>query len=280
MGLPYESDGAKQVNIKIFETLYHGTLEASIELSKIHGPYESYPGSPFSQGKLQFDLVAEYDNIDVSKYLSGMWDWNKLKADMALHGVYNSMLTALMPTATTAQIMGNTESFELITDCMFSRRVLSGEFTVLNKYLVSRLDKLGLWNRELREKLILSDGSVQGISEIPADVRALFKTAWEVPMKSVIDQAADRGVFIDQMQSMNLHMSKPTNQKLTSMHMYSWKKGLKTGVYFLRSKSLVNAAKFSVDAVKEKEFNEAGISAAEALQCSIDNKDDCMMCSS
>ncbi len=280
MGLPYESKEAKEVNIKIFETLYHGTLEQSVELAKVHGPYKSYPGSPFSQGKFQFDLVQEHDGIDTSKYLSGMWDWDKLRADMKEYGVYNSMLTALMPTATTAQIMGNTESFELITDCMFSRRVLSGEFTVLNKHLVSRLEKLGLWNKEMREKLVLEGGSVQNIKEIPSDVRALFKTAWEVSMRAVIDQAADRGLFIDQMQSMNLHMASPTVQKLTSMHMYTWKKGLKTGMYYLRSKSSVSAAKFSVDAVKEKEFKEQADESAAALQCSIDNKEDCMMCSS
>jgi ribonucleoside-diphosphate reductase alpha chain len=273
MKMPFESKEASKLNIQIFETLYHAVITSSINLAKIDGPYPSFKGSPFSQGKLQFDLCEEYDQTDLSQYLSDRYDWDTVRNDLKTHGIRNSMLTALMPTASTAQIMGNSESFEVITSCIFKRRVLSGEFVILNRYLVKDLEKLGLWNLEMKNKIIAHDGSIQGIFEIPHDIKQLYKTSWEISMKNVISQCRDRGVFIDQMQSMNLYMSNPNYAKLTSMHFYAWKNNLKTGIYYLRSKSASGSAKFSIDASVEK-------AAREEISCSIDNKDECVMCSS
>lgn len=273
MSFPFESDEAKALNIQIFETLYHATITSSIELAKRDGHYETWEKSPFSQGKLQFDLCEEYDGIDLNKYLSSRYDWNAVKQDLKTYGARNSMLTALMPTASTAQIMGNSESFEVINSCIFKRRVLSGEFVVLNKYLVKDLEKIGLWNIEMKNKIIALDGSIQAIQEIPENIRKVYKTSWEISMKSVIEQCHDRGVFIDQMQSMNMYVSNPNYNKLTSMHFYSWKSHLKTGIYYLRSKSSAVSAKFSIDATMEKELR-------DQIACSIENKDECVMCSS
>ncbi len=273
MKVPFESEEAKKLNIQIFETLYHAVITSSINLAKIDGPYPSFKGSPFSQGKLQFDLAKEYDGINLDDFLSSRYDWDSVRSDLKQYGIRNSMLTALMPTASTAQIMGNSESFEVINSCMFKRRVLSGEFVILNKYLVKDLENLKLWNNEMKNKIIAHDGSIQNILEIPEDIRRLYKTSWEISMKNVIEQCRDRGVFIDQMQSMNLYMSNPTYSKLTSMHFYAWKNHLKTGIYYLRSKSVAASAKFSIDASVEK-------SIREQLLCSIENRDECMMCSS
>jgi ribonucleoside-diphosphate reductase alpha chain len=283
MRLPFESEGAKQLNKEIFETLYYGCLQGSVEEARINGPYETFNGSPFSQGKLQFDLAKEFDNINLE--LSGRWDWNALKNEVQSIGVRNSMLVALMPTASTAQIMGNSECFEPYDSCIFKRRVLSGEYMVVNKYLVEDLSKLGLWSKDMKDKIIANDGSIQQIQEIPDDIKALYKTVWEISMKSVIEQCGDRGVFVDQMQSMNLFMANPTYKKLTSMHFYAHKHHLKSGMYYLRSKSSASAGKFSIDVNLEKEIRakqEAGniTKEEETLLCSIDNKDDCMMCSS
>lgn len=280
MRFPFESQEAKQLNKEIFETIYHGLIEQSMELSKVDGPYKSFAGSPFSEGKLQFDLAAEFDGINIDEYLSGRYNWSELKEAIREHGIRNSMLTALMPTASTAQIMRNSESFEVMNSCIFKRRVLSGEFIVLNRYLVHDLTKLGLWNLEMKDRLIIANGSVQNIPEIPQNIKDLYKTAWEISMKAVIDQSADRGVFIDQMQSMNLYIANPTIKKLSSMHFYGWKKHLKTGIYYLRSKSVASSGKFSVDAELEKAQRQDATAAAAALQCSIDNKDECVMCSS
>ena len=288
MRLPFESEKAKKLNKEIFETIYYGSLQGSIELAKKDGAYSSFRGSPFSQGKLQFDLAAEYDGIDLSNYLSGRWDWDTLKQDLVKYGTRNSMLLALMPTASTAQIMNNTECFEPVDSCIFKRRVLSGEFIVVNKYLVDDLEKLNLWNNELKDMIIANDGSIQNIDIIPDDIKQLYKTVWEISMKSVIEQCHDRGVFIDQMQSMNLFMANPNYKRLTSMHFYAWRSHLKTGMYYLRSKASASAGKFSIDPELEKRIREKQERGeqleqeeqAAVLACSLENKEDCMMCSS
>lgn len=286
MRFPFESDRAKRLNKEIFETIYYGCLQGSIELAKKHGAYSSFTGSPFSEGKLQFDLAKQYDNINLDDYLSGRWDWDTLKRDLVQYGCRNSMLLALMPTASTAQIMNNTEAFEPFDSCIFKRRVLSGEYIVVNKYLVEDLTRLGLWTKELKDTIIANDGSIQNIHSIPDDLKALYKTVWEISMKSVIEQCRDRGVFVDQMQSMNLFMANPNYKRLTSMHFYAWKNNLKTGIYYLRSKGSAAAGKFSIDVNLEKqirekqEIGEQLSKDEEKLICSIDNKDACMMCSS
>lgn len=286
MKMPFESDAAKKLNKEIFETLYYGVLVGSLNEAKKHGKYESFEGSPFSKGLLQFDLAAEHDNIQLTDYISGRWDWNGLKEEMKKFGLRNSMTTALMPTASTAQIMGNSECFEPIDSCIFKRRVLSGEYLVINKHLVADLQKLGLWSKEMKDTIIAHNGSIADIPGIPSDLKEIYKNVWEISMKSVIEQARDRGVFVDQMQSMNLFMANPNYKKLTSMHFYAWKNGLKTGMYYLRSKASSSAGKFSVDPELEKKLRDkvaAGDALAkeeEKLLCSIDNKDECMMCSS
>jgi ribonucleoside-diphosphate reductase alpha chain len=286
MGIPFESDEAKKLNREIFETIYYGCMKGTIEEAKKDGPYESFKGSPFSQGKFQFDLAAEYDGIDLSQYLSGRWDWESLRSELITHGARNSMLVALMPTASTAQIMGNTESFEAIDSCIFKRRVLSGEYMVVNKYLVADLIKLGLWSKELKERIIANDGSIQNIDEIPQTIKDVYKTVWEISMKKVIEQASERGVFVDQMQSMNLFMANPNYKKLTSMHFYAWKHHLKSGMYYLRSKGSASAGKFSIDPALEmklreiKESEELTNEQKEQLVCSLENREACEMCSS
>lgn len=288
MRLPFESEEAKKLNKEIFETIYYGCLQGSIELAKKDGAYSSFPGSPFSEGKLQFDLCKEFDGIDLNEYLSGRWDWDALKKDLVKYGTRNSMLLALMPTASTAQIMGNTESFEPIDSCIFKRRVLSGEYIVVNKYLVEDLVKLGLWSKDLKDTIIANDGSIQNIDIIPNDLKALYKTVWEISMKSVIEQCRDRGVFVDQMQSMNLFMANPNYKRLTSMHFYAWKANLKSGMYYLRSKSSASAGKFSIDPELEqriKEKQQRGIELKKeeeeaVLACSLANREACEMCSS
>ena len=288
MRLPFESEAAKKLNKEIFETIYYGTLQGSIKLAKEKGAYETFPGSPFSQGKLQFDLAAEYDGIDLKDYLSGRWDWDSLKKDLVQYGTRNSMLTALMPTASTAQIMGNSEAFEPVDSCIFKRRVLSGEYIVVNKYLVEDLIKLGLWSKELKDTIIANDGSIQNIDVIPDDLKALYKTVWEISMKSVIEQCRDRGIFVDQMQSMNLFMANPNYKRLTSMHFYAWKNHLKTGMYYLRSKSSYAAGKFSIDpnlekSIREKQERGETLQKEEeeaVLMCSRENPEACMLCSS
>jgi ribonucleoside-diphosphate reductase alpha chain len=285
MRIPFDSNEAKKLNKEIFETLYYGCLVGSLEEAKKHGAYESFSGSPFSEGKLQFDLAAEFDGIDLNDFLSGRWDWNSLKEEIKQHGVRNSMLTALMPTASTAQILGNSECFEPIDSCIFKRRTLSGEYMVVNKYLVEDLTKLGLWSKEMKERIIALDGSIQNIDEIPDDIKKIYKTVWETSMKSVIEQAGDRQVFVDQMQSMNLFMAAPNYKKLSSMLFYSWKNHLKSGMYYLRSKGAYQAGKFSIDANLEQKIREKMSKGEETtkeeekLICSIDNKDECMACS-
>jgi len=286
MRMSFDSPEAKQLNKEIFETLYYGCLKGSLEQAKLYGAYETFNGSPFSEGKLQFDLAAEFDGRDLNEYLSGRWDWEALRSEIKQYGVRNSMLTALMPTASSAQIMNNSECFEPIDSCIFKRRTLSGEYMVVNKYLVEDLTKLGIWSKEMKERIIAMDGSIQKIDEIPDDIKKIYKTVWETSMKAVIEQAGDRQLFVDQMQSMNLFMAAPNYKKLSSMLSYSWKNHLKSGMYYLRSKGAYQAGKFSIDASLEKNIRdkiskgEETTKEEEKLICSIDNKDECMACSS
>ena len=279
--MPFDSAEARQLNKDIFETIYYAAMTASKDLAIKEGPYETYPGSPISEGKFQFDLWG----IEPSK----RWEWNVLREEIKEHGVRNSLLVAPMPTASTAQILGNNECFEPYTSNVYTRRVLSGEFIVVNKHLLRDLVKLGIWNEDMRTKLIMHNGSVQNINEIPDNLKALYKTAWEMSQKTILDMAADRGAFICQSQSMNIFMENATSDKLSSMHFYGWKLGLKTGMYYLRSKAASSALKgLGMDSAKLKELenNKSGkevmeeINANEAaIACSIENGDDCEMCS-
>ncbi|MBE7177858.1 MAG: ribonucleoside-diphosphate reductase subunit alpha [Mucilaginibacter polytrichastri] len=238
--MPFESEEAQQLNKDIFETIYFAAMTASKDLAIKEGAYETFKGSPLSKGKFQFDLW----NV---KPTSGNWDWESLRKEVVEHGVRNSLLVAPMPTASTSQILGNNECFEPYTSNIYTRRVLSGEFIVVNKHLLRDLVKLKLWNTDMKNKIIMANGSIQNISEIPDDVKALYKTVWEIKMRSIIDMAADRGAFICQSQSLNLFVSAPNASKLTSMHFYAWKKGLKTGMYYLRTQAAAQAVKFTVE---------------------------------
>jgi ribonucleoside-diphosphate reductase alpha subunit len=237
--LPYESEGARKLNKDIFETIYYGAVEASMELAEELGPYETYKGSPASKGQLQFDLWGVTP--------SDRWDWAALKAKVAVHGLRNSLLCAPMPTASTAQILGNTESFEPSTQNIYVRRVLAGEFVSINRHLVKDLLSLGLWSDNMKKQLIAHNGSVQRIADVPADLKELYKTVWEIKQKNVLEMAAERAPYICQSQSLNIHMTDCTMAKLSSMHFYGWKLGLKTGQYYLRTKAAVDAVKFTVD---------------------------------
>lgn len=243
---PYDSPRARQLNRDIFETIYFGACTASCELAEVDGPYPSYEGSPASQGLLQFDLW----NVDPTATSECKWDWAALKAKIAQHGMRNSLLVAPMPTASTAQILGNNESTEPFTSNMYTRRVLAGEFTVVNKHLLRELTSLGIWSDSIRNRIIADGGSVQNVSEIPKNVRDVYRTVWEIPQRSVLDMAADRGPFICQSQSLNVHMAEPTSAKLTSLHFYAWKHGLKTGMYYLRTRPKADAIQFTVDQEK------------------------------
>lgn len=258
--LPFESEEARKLNREIFETIYFGALAASNELAEKEGPYETYDGSPCSQGLLQYDLWGVQPGP--------RWDWEALKAKIAEHGLRNSLLLALMPTASTSQILGNNECFEPYTSNLYSRRVLSGEFIVVNKYLLRDLVRLGLWNEEMKQRIMITNGSIQSIEEIPADIKELYKTAWEIKQKAIIDLAADRGPFICQSQSLNLFVENPSFAKLTSMFFYAWKKGLKTGMYYLRTKAAAEAIKFTVN---------REVKPVEAMACSL--QEGCLTCS-
>ncbi len=260
--LPFTSDEAKKLNQEIFETLYFAAVTASMEAAKEEGSYSSYEGSPISEGKFQHNLW----NIE-DKELSGRWDWSKLRKDIKKNGMRNSLLVAPMPTASTSQILGNNECFEPYTSNIYTRRVLSGEFIVVNKHLLEDLVKLGLWNESLKQELMRANGSIQHLDIIPDDIKELYKTVWELSMKDIIDMSRHRGYFIDQSQSLNLFMEDANYSKLTSMHFYAWKSGLKTGMYYLRTKSAVDAIKFTLDNTKKKEMPtsiaaEAEVSAA------------------
>ena len=235
----FESEEAKQLNKDIFETIYYAALTASKDLAIENGPYESYKGSPVSKGILQFDMW----NVKPSE----RWEWDLLRDEIKKNGVRNSLLLAPMPTASTAQILGNNECFEPYTSNIYTRRVLSGEFIIVNKHLLRDLVKLGIWDDRLKNKLMASNGSIQNIEEIPENIKNLYKTAWEISQKVLLDMAADRGAFIDQSQSLNIFMENANFAKLTSMHFYGWKAGLKTGMYYLRTKSATDAIKFTLD---------------------------------
>ena len=304
LGLPYESEEAKSINKEIFETIYYASVKASCDLAKEQGPYATYEGSPISEGKFQFDLWGAKT--------SKRWDWDKLREEIKKYGVRNSLTTCIMPTASTASILGNEASCEAQTSNMYTRSVLSGTFILVNKYLVKELVKLGLWNDDLRKRIIGENGSIQNIPQIPTNIKEVYKTVYEIKQKDVIDMAADRGAFIDQTQSMNIFMDSPNFAKLTSMHFYGWgrrnfimnadgtpiipqgenieiiydrdgkpkcyrdkKSNLKTGIYYLRNKAASDAVKFTVqEDAKSVEEQMAEIS------CSIDNPDDCLACGS
>lgn len=237
--IPFDGEKAKELNRDIFETIYFGAVTASCELAEEEGPYETYEGSPASQGQLQFDMWGVTP--------SDRWDWAGLKAKIAKHGLRNSLLVAPMPTASTAQILGNNESTEPYTSNMYNRRVLAGEFTVVNKHLLRELTSQGYWTPSVRNRIIADGGSVQNVPEIPKHIKDVYKTVWEISQRVVLDMAADRGAYICQSQSMNVHIADPTTAKLTSMHFYAWKKGLKTGMYYLRTRPKADAIKFTVD---------------------------------
>lgn len=238
--MPFDSEEARGLNRDIFETIYFGAMEASMELSKIQGPYESYKGSPVSKGIFQFDMWGVTPS-------SGRWNWEQLKREVKQHGVRNSLLVAPMPTASTSQILGNNECFEPYTSNIYTRRTLSGEFIVVNKHLMKDLMAAGLWSESMRQKLIGANGSIQSINEIPQNIKDIYKTVWEISQKAIIDMSADRGAYICQSQSLNIHITNPNFGKLTSMHFYAWKKGLKTGMYYLRSTAAADAIKFTLD---------------------------------
>ena len=235
----FDSDEAKEINARIFETMYHAALEASSELAEVDGPYETFEGSPASQGELQFDMWEGETKLH--------YDWDALKERIKEKGLRNSLLMAPMPTASTAQILGNNECFEPYTTNIYLRRTLAGEFVIVNKHLVDDLKEIGLWSKDMKDLMVKAGGSIQNIVDIPDEIKKLYRTVWEIKMKDVIDMAADRGRFIDQSQSMNLFMESPTMSKLSSMHMYSWKKGLKTGMYYLRSKAKARPIQFSLE---------------------------------
>jgi ribonucleoside-diphosphate reductase alpha chain len=288
--LSFESEEARKVNREIFETIYYAAMTASKDLSKVEGPYETYEGSPISKGIFQFDMWGVTP--------SNRWEWEILRDEVKQHGVRNSLLLAPMPTASTSQILGNNECFEPYTSNIYTRRVLSGEFVVVNKHLLKDLVKLGLWNETLKNKIIASNGSVQNIDEIPLNIKEIYKTVWEIKQRSIIDMSAERGAYICQSQSLNLFIQDANFAKLSSAHFYAWKKGLKTGMYYLRTKAAADAIKFTVDqdALKQPvqvlgnedqllvERGQTHVLTYEEqqaqLSCSLDNPDACEACGS
>lgn len=304
--MPFESEEAKQLNKDIFETIYFAAMTASMELAKKEGPYESWKGSPISKGVFQFDMW----NVTPD---SGRWNWEALRQEVIKHGVRNSLLLAPMPTASTSQILGNNECFEPFTSNIYTRRVLAGEFVVVNKHLLKDLVKLNLWNDSMKNKLIAANGSIQNIAEIPASIKELYKTVWEIKQRTIIDMAADRGAYICQSQSLNIHIQDANDAKLTAMHFHAWERGLKTGMYYLRTKAAADAIKFTVEkqaeaskepvleTITEKEMDylatpqamQAAVTAAaepsvqswndepkDGIACSLDNPEGCDMCGS
>lgn len=272
MRYPFDSEEARILNKEIFETIYYAAMTASKDLAKEEGPYETFQGSPASKGEFQFDMWGVTP--------SDRWEWDVLKEEVKEHGIRNSLLLAPMPTASTAQILGNNECFEPYTSNLYTRRVLSGEFIVVNKHLLKDLVKLGLWDDEMKNRLMLSNGSVQNIDEIPENIKELYKTAWEISQRAILDMAADRGAYICQSQSLNVFMEDPNFAKLTSMHFYGWKKGLKTGMYYLRTKAATDAIKFT--AKKETVAQPVAKTEEERqaeIACSLDDPDNCEMCS-
>jgi len=268
MRFPFESEEARVLNREIFETIYYAAMTASKDLAKVDGPYTSYEGSPVSKGIFQPDMW----NVTPSQ----RWEWDVLKEEVKKYGVRNSLLLAPMPTASTAQILGNNECFEPYTSNVYTRRVLSGEFIIVNKHLLKDLVKAGLWTKEMRQTIMSTSGSIQNISEIPQNLKDLYKTAWEISQKSIIDLSSDRGAYICQSQSLNIFMENANFGKLTSMHFYGWEKGLKTGMYYLRTKAATDAIKFTVD--KAMVYDSA-IDDQNAMACSLEDPENCEMCS-
>ncbi len=277
--MPFDSDQARVLNRDIFETIYYAACSASLDLAKQDGAYSSFAGSPASQGLLQPDLWGVTEH-------SGRWNWDSLKSEIMEHGMRNSLLVAPMPTASTSQILGNNECFEAFTSNLYLRRVLSGEFIVLNKHLVRDLIDRNLWSLEIKDQILLNKGSVQNIDGIPDDIKALYKTTWEISQKVIIQLAADRGAYIDQSQSLNIHMIDANPAKVTSMHFYGWRLGLKTGMYYLRTKAATDAIQFTVEQKASDETvsglaNRAeDVNSMDAIACSLDAPDDCLMCGS
>jgi len=277
--MPFDAPEARALNKDIFETLYFAAMTASKDLAEQEGPYESFAGSPLSQGTFQFDMWGVTPT-------SGRWDWERLRKEVQTHGVRNSLLVAPMPTASTSQILGNNECFEPYTSNIYTRRVLSGEFIVVNKHLLKDLIELSLWDDQMKNELIMSNGSIQHIESIPAHIKALYRTVWEIPQKAILDMAADRGAYICQSQSLNIHIQDPNFGKLTSMHFYAWKKGLKTGMYYLRTKAAADAIKFTVQ--KKQIQQEVATPAPEVvlqqqqedMLCALDDPNDCIACGS
>ena len=276
--MAFDSAEARQMNKDIFETIYYAALTASKDLAKDLGPYESYKGSPISKGQFQFDLWGVAP--------SNRWEWDILREEISKYGVSNSLLVAPMPTASTSQILGNNECFEPYTSNIYSRRVLSGEFVIVNKHLLKDLVKLGIWNDRLKNQIIANNGSVQSIKEIPDNIKELYKTVWEIKQKSIIDMAADRGAYICQSQSLNLFIQDANFAKLTSMHFYAWERGLKTGMYYLRTKAATDAIKFTVEKQAEEQYTPINGGehshdlAIEQIACSLDNPEACEACGS
>ena len=277
--LPFESVEARQLNREIFETIYFAACTASMDAAKVEGAYSTFEGSPASQGILQPDLWGVTEH-------SGRWDWDTLKQDIMTNGLRNSLMLAPMPTASTSQILGNNECFEAFTSNLYVRRTLSGEFIVLNKHLVNDLINRDMWSLEMKDEILRHKGSVQQIGGIPEDLKELYKTTWEIKQKHVIDMAADRGAYIDQSQSLNIHMTDANPAKVTSMHFYGWRKGLKTGMYYLRTKAAADAIQFTVEQKGADETvdglaNRAdAVTSLEAIACSLDTPDDCLSCGS
>lgn len=266
--IPFDSPLARQLNKDIFETIYFGACSASCDLAEVEGPYQTYEGSPASKGQLQFDMWGITPD-------SGRWDWDSLKERIAEHGMRNSLLVAPMPTASTAQILGNNESTEPFTSNMYNRRVLAGEFTVVNKHLLRELTAKGLWTDIVRNRIIADRGSVQNVREIPQAIRDVYKTVWEIPQRAILDMAADRAPYICQSQSLNVHIADPTTAKLTSMHFYAWKKGLKTGMYYLRTRPKADAIQFTVNQeqlVADKTKNASTVAPADKENAAVSGK--------
>ena len=273
LGFPFESEEARALNREVFETIYFASMTASKDLAKVDGPYQTIKGSPVSKGVFQFDMWGVTP--------TSRWEWDILKSEVKKHGVRNSLLVAPMPTASTAQILGNNECFEPYTSNIYTRRVLSGEFIIVNKHLLKDLVREGLWNKDMRQKIMAANGSIQNIQDIPQRLKELYKTAWEISQKAIVEQAADRGAYICQSQSLNIFMENANFGKLTSMHFYGWEKGLKTGMYYLRTKAATDAIKFTVDKTVTEEPKAADIVEDQqaAIACSLDDPEGCEMCS-
>ncbi|CAN6279683.1 unnamed protein product [Urochloa humidicola] len=277
LGMPFDSPEAQQLNKDIFETIYYHALKASADLAAKEGPYETYAGSPVSKGILQPDMWNVVP--------SGRWNWSAIREMISQVGLRNSLLVAPMPTASTSQILGNNECFEPYTSNIYSRRVLSGEFVIVNKHLLHDLTEIGVWSPILKNKIIYEDGSVQKVTDVPDDLKAVYKTVWEIKQKTIVDMAVDRGCYIDQSQSLNIHMDQPNFGKLTSLHFHAWSKGLKTGMYYLRTRAVADAIKFTVDTTllkdKQETSEEEDVQAKMAeVVCSLNNRDECLACGS